>query len=208
MSINKILDVSQSNTSNKVRVWDLIVDNSVTLPPGSTEPADISAGNPEDILVTRASVAQWTPNISPTSLTFNQLSIPQTALSCYSESVNTSVDWTGPSGLAGTFFAKYIRLGSLIIMSLQGSIGGTTAANGAWTFSGIPAYCRPTAEKTVPMYYQFTELGAAGSAFGQYIITIKTDGTAIPFGTKGTTASAPNNVVYGIPTGDIIWSLI
>lgn len=53
MSINKILDISVSNTSNKVRVWDLIVDNDF-ISHNRIRVTELAPGTPGQFLATGA----------------------------------------------------------------------------------------------------------------------------------------------------------
>lgn len=208
MSLNKILDITQSNTSNKVRFWSVIVDNDISFPTGSIQPSDIEDGSPEDILVTRSGVTQWTANIKPTSITFNQLAISQTALNCYTESSNVQINWTAPSALSGSVFAKFVRIGSLVTMSIQSSFGGLTLTAGMWSISGIPTYAQPTAARTTSMPFTYQEVSTPNTFKAQPIIVINVDGTAQPFGSQGTYASGGNTISYAIPVCCISWSII
>jgi hypothetical protein len=208
MSINKILDITQSNTSNKIRVWDLTIDNNVSFPTGSIQPSDIAIGSSEDILVTKSGVAQWTGNISPTNITFNQLAIPQTALNCYAETGNIQLGWSAPSSLSGSVFAKYIRIGNLVTMSIQSSFGGLTSAAGTWSITGIPTYCRPSVARTTSMPFAYQEVSTPNTFKAQPIILINTDGTGEPFGAQGTYASGGNTISYAVPVCCISWSII
>lgn len=208
MSINKILDTAVSNPSNKIRVWDLVVDNSATLPTGSTQPSDIAPGTNGQILVTSSGTSSWSNAITPQTITFNNsLVSSQAALSCYTETANIALNWTGPS-ISGSVFAKYVRIGSLVFMSIQSSFGGNTTANGTWTVSGIPVNYRPVSQQTVPMSFAYTEITAPNTFKAQAMMVVNTDGTGIPFGSQGTQATGGNTVSYSVQAGTISWSLI
>lgn len=130
MSVSTLFNTSSASyESLSIRVYDLIVDNSVTLPPGSISPASLGTGPAHTVLYSGGTGASWSSTPVLDSITLSATDC--NALSFYSTDDVLLTATYAPDSYSAGFTGTFTRVGNCVTLSVPYSIVHTAVTGGS-----------------------------------------------------------------------------